>query len=180
MIFPLPSQQIVIINDNFLEESHIAALQSLWIEYNKVHWVGTDVEPANPLHQLMKKTKPNNIVSGATAWYNIRPVNPVEHNDIDSYCKNTKPKKPPEDTFLYYLKRASTGGELHLENGEIISCVRNRLIKFPARLNHRVSHYEGNRVSIGIIWWHDTPFSENTKRNNTLVLERPWEVGPKK
>ena len=170
------SQQIVIINDNFLEESHIAALQSLWIEYNKVHWLGTDAEPVNSLHQLMKKTKPNNIVSGATAWYNIRPVNPVEHNDIDSYCKKARPKKPPEDTFLYYLKEATTGGELHLENGEIIVCVRNRLIKFPASLNHRVSHYEGNRVSIGIIWWHDTPFSEDTKRDNTLALERPWEA----
>ena len=177
MILPLPSsQQIVIINDNFLKESHIAALQSLWIEYNNVHWLGTDAEPVNSLHQLMKKTKPNNIVSGATAWYNIGPVNPVDHNDIDSYCKKARPKKPPEDTFLYYLKEATTGGELHLENGEIIVCVRNRLIKFPASLNHRVSHYEGNRVSIGIIWWHDTPFSEDTKRHNTLALDRPWEA----
>ena len=168
-------QPIIIINDNFLEESHITALQSLWIEYNKVHWLGTDAYPTNPLHRLMNKTKPNSIVSGATAWYNIRPVDPVEHNDIDSYCKENWPKKPPEDTFTYYLKEATTGGELHLENGEIIICVRNRLVKFPANLRHKVARYEGNRISIGIIWWYDTPFSEDTKRDNTLVLDRPWE-----
>ena len=169
-------QQTAIINDNFLEESHITALQALWIEYNKVHWLGTDAESTNPLHQLMKKTKPNNsTVSGATAWYNIRPVNPTEHNDIDSYCKETLPKKPPENTFTYYLKEATTGGELHLESGEIIICVRNRLVRFPADLRHRVAHYEGNRISIGIIWWYDTPFSRDTKRDNTLVLDRPWE-----
>ena len=172
----LHERTALIINDNFLEESHITALQSLWIEYNKVHWLGTDAKSTNSLHRLMKKTKPNNsTVSGATAWYNIRPVNPVEHNDIDSYCKETLPKKPPEDTFTYYLKEATTGGELHLENGEIIICVRNRLVKFPADLRHRVAHYEGNRISIGIIWWYDTPFSEDTKRDNTLVLDRPWE-----
>ena len=169
-------QQLAIINDNFLTDSHIASLFSLWIEYNKVHWLGANVKSDNPLHRLMKKTKPNNVVSGATAWYNIRPINPVEHSDIDSYCeKTTHPIKPPENTFLYYLKEASSGGELHLENGEIINCVRNRLIKFPADLRHRVSQYEGNRVSIGIIWWYDTPFAKNAKRNNWLVLERPWE-----
>ena len=169
-------QQLAIINDNFLTDSHIASLFSLWIEYNKVHWLGANVKSDNPLHRLMKKTKPNNVVSGATAWYNIRPINPVEHSDIDSYCENTThPIKPPENTFLYYLKEASSGGELHLENGEIINCVRNRLIKFPADVRHRVSQYEGNRVSIGIIWWYDTPFAKNAKRNNWLVLERPWE-----
>ena len=168
-------KRLVIINDNFLEESHITALQSLWIEYNKVHWLGTDAERTNPLHRLIEKTKLNNIVSGATAWYNIRPVDPVEHNDIDSYCKEIQPKKPPENTFTYYLKEASRGGELHLENGEIIICVRNRLVKFPANLRHKVARYEGNRISIGIIWWYDTPFSEDTKRDNTLVLDRPWE-----
>ena len=171
----MKQQNQIIISDNFLEQSHIAELLSLSIEYSKVHWLGADANPTNPLHLLIKKTKPNIIVSGATAWYNIRPVDPVEHNDIDSYCKETLPKKPPEDTFTYYLKEATTGGELHLENGEIIICVRNRLVKFPADVRHRVAHYEGNRISIGIIWWYDTPFSEDTKRNNTLVLERPWE-----
>jgi hypothetical protein len=171
-------QNQIIISDNFLEQSHIAELLSLSIEYSKVHWLGADANPTNPLHLLIKKTKPNIIVSGATAWYNIRPINPVEHSDIDSYCKNTWPKKPPEYTFLYYLKEATVGGKLHLENGEIITCVKNRLVRFPADLRHKISSYKGNRISIGIIWWHDTPFSKNTKRNNMLVLDRPWAEKP--
>ena len=138
------------ITDNFLDDKHYNDLTSLHIEYSKVHWYGESCSPLNSLQKLISLTHYSDNLSGATAWYNIRPINPVEHSDIDSYCeKTTHPIKPPENTFLYYLKEASSGGELHLENGEIINCVRNRLIKFPAKLRHRV-----RKMQERIIGWY--------------------------
>ena len=78
----------ITIQDNFINKKLYEELTSLHIEYNKVHWIGALAKPKNALHKLVKKTMPDLDVypyTGATAWYNIRPVHPQWHNDIDSY-----------------------------------------------------------------------------------------------
>jgi len=42
-------------------------------------------------------------------------------------------------------------------------------------MTHRVAPYEGNRVSIGIVWWKITPDRyEEQKIDQYKVLERVW------
>ena len=41
---------------------------------------------------------------------------------------------------------------------------------------HRVQPYEGNRVSIGIIWWYDLPsIYGELSEYDTTALDRVWE-----
>ena len=147
-----------------------------------MHWVGINAKPKNILHKLVQKvasTEKN--MMGATAWYNIRPVNPQIHNDIDSYCtsngKTYYPSILPERTYIYYVKAPTHGGLLRLESGETVDPKVNRLINFPINLSHQVLPYEGNRVSIGFIYWPEVPIiygkvtSEETK-----IFDRIWEI----
>ena len=168
------------ITDNFIEPSIYNDLCSLSIEYNAVHWIGYNTSSSNPLHDLILQTKPEDIHTGATAWYNIRPIDPQWHNDIDSYCtrsgKKYIPKKLPLLTHLYYLKSPNEGGQLELETGELVEPHINRHVSFPCNITHRVRPYKGNRVSIGIIWWHDTPIYGKLPDNHTLTLHRQWEI----
>ena len=78
---------------------HYARQDLLWLKYH------LNAKPKNILHKLVQKvasTEKN--MMGATAWYNIRPVNPQIHNDIDSYCtsngKTYYPSILPERTYL--------------------------------------------------------------------------------
>ena len=167
--------------DNFLENKHYNDLTSLHIEYSKVHWYGESCSPQNSLQNLISLTQYSEQLSGATAWYNIRPIKPQWHNDIESYCtRNTIqyfPKKLPKYTFLYYVKTPDIGGELELETGDIIPPVINRLVRIPCNMPHRVRPYSGNRVSIGIIWWYDTSsIYGELQRNKSKVIERVWEL----
>ena len=168
------------ITDNYIPFSLYDDLLMFSTEYNKVHWMGYNATPDNPLHHLIHSTKPNTPHKGATAWYNIRPVNPQWHNDIDSYCtrsgKKYIPKKLPQLTHLYYLKSPEEGGQLELETGETVEPYTNRHVSFPCSIRHRVRPYKGNRVSIGIIWWHDTPIYGELPDNNTCSLHRQWEI----
>jgi hypothetical protein len=53
--------------------------------------------------------------------------------------------------------------------------IPNRLVYFDAFMTHRVAPYEGNRVSIGIVWWKITPDRyEEQKIDEYNVLERVW------
>ena len=71
---------LVIINDNFLEESHIAALQSLWIEYNKVHWLGDEL-----LLELIPLTK--ELMSITRKWRSkaLMRASKIEELTTDEY-----------------------------------------------------------------------------------------------
>jgi hypothetical protein len=169
------------ITDNFLDDKHYEELTSLHIEYGKVHWFGESCSPTNSLQKLIFSTHYSKDLSGATAWYNIRPLKPQWHNDIKSYCtQNTIehfPKKLPKYTFLYYVKTPDIGGELELETGDLITPVINRLVRIPCDMTHRVRPYAGNRVSIGIIWWYDVShIYGDLPRNKSQVLERVWEI----
>ena len=170
----------MIIEDNYIKNELYTSLCTLHIEYNKVHWIGYEAFPKNPLHELVLQTKPKETHRGATAWYNIRPIDPQWHNDIDSYCtrKGTRyiPQKPPSTTHLYYLKSPEKGGELELEDGTLVKPLVNRHVSFDCNITHRVRPYKGNRVSIGIIWWHDTPIYGDLPMNDTLTLHRQWEI----
>ena len=168
------------IQDNWIDKKHYDALCSLHIEYNSVHWLGYNAQSQHALHDLMLKDKPTIPHRGATAWYNIRPIDPQWHNDIDSYCTvngNTQyPIKRPERTNLYYLKTPDEGGELELKDGTLIKPLVNRHVSFDCSITHRVRPYKGNRVSIGIIWWHDTPIYGDLPMNKSLTLHRQWEI----
>ena len=183
----------ITIQDNFIDDKHYEELTSLHIEYNKVHWIGALAKPKNALHKLVLKTRPDipsatdklkppYSYTGATAWYNIRPVHPQWHNDIDSYCTKNgityTPQDKPPYTYLYYVKEPSKGGELQLETGDLIIPKLNRLVYFPCSLIHRVRMYTGNRVSIGIIWWFDIPSELYgvLGEKETRVLDRLWEI----
>ena len=168
------------ITDNYLEKELYDALCTLHIEYNSVHWLGYHANPQHALHELMIRTKPKQLHTGATTWYNIRPIDPQWHNDIDSYCTrkgNTYiPKNPPTLTHLYYLKSPIEGGELELKSGELVKPYVNRHVSFDCNITHRVRPYKGNRVSIGIIWWNDTPIYGTLPRNSSRTLHRQWEI----
>ena len=174
--------------DNYLEQDHVDALNALHIEYAKVHWVGAESNPnTNALTQLVHSTKNyvQDPVLGATAWYNVRPIDPVWHNDILSYCDKYPMNQLPESTFIYYMRAPDSGG--HLEIGgpigndswsinKTFEPKTNRLLYFDACLTHRVQPYEGNRVSIGIVWWKVTPDRyEEQKIDEYNVLERVWK-----
>ena len=169
------------IEDGYLTDKHYDDLCNFSIEYNKVHWIGRKAAASNPLYALVSKTYPNNQkLTGATAWYNIRPINPQWHNDIDSYCTyNKKPYYPytlPDYTYLYYMKAPESGGYLEIDTGDLIQPKINRLVYFPCQYTHRVQPYEGNRVSIGIIWWYDIPsIYGKLSEYETAAMDRVWE-----
>ena len=80
--------------DDYLPQDKVNELNSLTIEYAKVHWVGAKSESANPLTELVHSTQQylSAPALGATAWYNVRPINPVWHDDIPvSYTHLTLP-----------------------------------------------------------------------------------------
>ncbi|SVC33240.1 uncharacterized protein METZ01_LOCUS286094, partial [marine metagenome] len=173
---------VIEIIDNYASEDLYNQLLVENLYYGKVHWAGIQAEPANALHDLIHEVYRSNVeqedITGATAWYNIRPKNPKMHNDIDSYSTKKgisyRPEVLPERTFLYYLKSPESGGQLAIhtrasfvragqdiiwDDSEVdtISAIVNRLISMPADVTHRVLPYTGNRVSIGMIFWVDLP-----------------------
>ncbi len=188
--------------DNYASEDLYNQLLVENLYYGKVHWVGIRAEPENVLHDLVHEVYCSNVeqedITGATAWYNIRPKNQKIHNDIDSYSTQKgisyRPEVLPEKTFLYYLKSPDNGGQLAIytrasfvragqdiiwDDSEVdtISAIVNRLISMPANVTHRVLPYAGNRVSIGIIFWVDLPkIYPEADPNVNDVYDRIWEV----
>ena len=62
-----------------------------------------------------------------------------------------------------------------------IEPIQNRLVYFDATISHRVAPYKGNRVSIGMIWWGNTPeHYGNLSETETKVLPRIWEIEDEK
>ena len=143
----------------------------------------------------------HSIIKGATAWWNIRPTDPKPHSDLISYCTSGgvdyTPANPPTRTFIYYLRAPDKGGHLNIytkppvtnvkmSNREVFSWadyetdsiapISNRLISFPIEYTHAVQPYEGNRVSIGMIFWNTLP-SIYGKTNSYIndSYDRPWE-----
>ena len=171
--------------DNYLFDEKVQALNELHIEYAKVHWIGYEYNSKkNPLIDLVLSTKPvlQDRAHGATAWYNVRPIDPVWHSDILSYNDKLPTNHLPERTFVYYMREPDSGG--HLEIGgktwsvnETIEPKVNRLVYFDATLTHRVQPYEGNRVSISWVWWKTVPdrYDPVVLTNTSYhVLERFW------
>ena len=175
--------------DDYLPQEQVDALDNLTIGYAKVHWVGAESESVNPLTELVHSTQQylSEDALGATAWYNVRPVNPVWHNDIMSYNDKYPTDTTPEHTFLYYMRAPETGGHLEIGTGPDLGDVQwivsdtyepvpNRLLYFDATLTHRVQPYTGNRVSVGWVWWKITPDKyEKQFINEYKVLERVWK-----
>jgi hypothetical protein len=141
-------------------------------------------------------------INGATTWWNIRPTKPKPHNDRVSYCTvdgvDYTPTAVPEQTFIYYLRAPDKGGRLDIytqppitdvkigkeqffswadNQTDSIAPVNNRLISFPFDVTHAVQSYEGNRVSLGAIFWNKLPsnYGETNPMINTSY-DRPWEV----
>ena len=141
-------------------------------------------------------------IMGATAWWNIRPTNPKPHNDRVSYCTvdgvDYTPAAVPTNTFIYYLRAPDKGGRLNIytqppitnvkigeeqffswadHQTDSIAPINNRLISFPFNVTHAVQEYEGNRVSIGAIFWNELP--ANYGKTDPMInasYDRPWEV----
>ena len=171
--------------DDYLPQDKVTELNNLTIEYAKVHWVGAKSKSVNPLTELVHSTQQylSAPALGATAWYNVRPINPVWHDDIRSYNDNYPTNNLPEYTFLYYMRAPDTGGYLEIKGTARMSSsgdttfepIPNRLLYFDATLTHKVQPYTGNRVSIGIVWWKITPDRyEEQKIDEYRVLERTW------
>ena len=144
----------------------------------------------------------HSTIKGATAWWNIRPTDPKPHSDLISYCTSGgvdyTPDNPPTRTFIYYLKTSDKGGHLNIytkppievpnsaydyplfrwktQEVDSIAPISNRLISFPIEYTHAVQPYEGNRVSIGMIFWNTLP-SIYGKTNSYIndSYDRPWE-----
>jgi hypothetical protein len=148
------------------------------------------------VHEVYQSNVDQKDITGATAWYNIRPKNQKIHNDIDSYSTQKgisyRPDVLPEKTFLYYLKAPEKGGQLAIytrasfvragqdiiwDDSEVdtVSAIVNRLISMPANVTHRVLPYAGNRVSIGIIFWVDLPkIYPEADSNVNDVYDKMW------
>jgi hypothetical protein len=176
--------------------------------FSEVQWVGRRAKPDNVFHEFIHKifraAFPDGAssISGATAWWNIRPTNPKPHSDIVSYCTaggvDYTPKQPPEHTFIYYLRAPDKGGRLNIytkppitdvkigteqffswaeHETDSIAPVTNRLISFPMSVTHAVQPYEGNRVSIGAIFWNELPtIYGKTNPNINTSYDRPWAM----
>ena len=198
------------ITDNFLDDHTFDAIGKTSMMYSKVHWVGRHAQSENPLHDLVYKVfchewpDGHGSIKGATAWWNIRPIDPKPHSDLISYCTSGgvdyTPDNPPTRTFIYYLKAPENGGQLNiytkpplanLHNGmnwktsetDSIAPIPNRLVSFPIQYIHAVNPYHGNRVSIGMIFWNELPsiykssddFGGQTNPNYNTSFDRPWE-----
>ena len=189
---------MITVTDNFLDNDLLQALENTSMVYSKVHWIGKNAEPENAFHELIHKISHSGplfqdpSLSGATAWWNIRPIDPKPHSDLISYCTSNgvdyTPDPPPTTTFLYYLKAPDNGGHLNiytkppLENlnwneseTDSISAIPNRLVSFPINYIHTVQPYVGNRVSIGVIFWNTLPvIYGETNPNINDSYDRPW------
>ena len=204
---------MITIKDNFLDKDWVQELENTSRVYSKVHWIGREAEPENAVHELVHEIYAQyfhliyyNIdedchsilfeesdLSGATALWNIRPIDPKPHSDLISYCTSNgvdyTPDPPPDRTFLYYLKAPTTGGRLNiytkppLENmnwneseTDSIAAIPNRLVSLPIDYVHAVQPYLGNRVSIGVIFWKTLPtiYGETNPTINASY-DRPWE-----
>ena len=198
------------ITDNFLDDHTFDAIGKTSMMYSKVHWVGRHAQSENPLHDLVYKVfchewpDGHGSIKGATAWWNIRPIDPKPHSDLISYCTSGgvdyTPDNPPTRTFIYYLKAPENGGQLNiytkpplanLHNGmnwktsetDSIAPIPNRLVSFPIKYIHAVNPYHGNRGSIGRIFWNELPsiykssddFGGQTNPNYNTSFDRPWE-----
>jgi len=141
-------------------------------------------------------------IMGATSWWNIRPTNPKPHNDRVSYCTvdgvDYTPPVAPKETFIYYLRAPDKGGRLNIytkppitnvkigdeqffswadHQTDSIAPINNRLISFPFDVTHVVQPYEGNRVSIGVIFWNQLPTNYGvTDSTINTSYDRPWEI----
>ena len=74
------------------------------------------------------------------------------------------------------MKTPDNGGMLEIETGDLVQPKINRLVYFPCEYIHRVQLYQGNRVSIGIIWWYDLPsIYGNLSEFETSAIDRVWE-----
>jgi len=190
---------MITVTDNFLNKATLQALENTSMVYSKLYWVGKNALPENPFHDLVWKIFRNewrdghSRIRGATAWWNIRPVNPKPHSDLISYCTSNgvdyTPDPPPTTTFLYYLKAPTTGGRLniytkppleHMNWDELetdsIAAIPNRLVSFPIDYVHAVQPYLGNRVSIGVIFWNTLPtIYGETNQTINASYDRPWE-----
>ena len=185
---------MITVTDNFLDKDTLQALENTSMVYSKVHWIGKNALPENPFHDLVWKIFRNewrdgrSRIRGATAWWNIRPIDPKPHSDLISYCTSDgvdyTPDPPPTTTFLYYLKAPTEGGRLNiytkpsLENEsetDSIAAIPNRLVSFPIDYVHAVQPYVGNRVSIGVIFWNTLPtIYGETNPNINDSYDRPW------
>ena len=195
------------IYDDFLDDDLYDRLGKTSMTFSKVQWVGRYAEPENAFHEFVKKLyfhayPAGGEIMGATAWWNIRPSNPKPHNDRVSYCTvdgvDYTPPHVPEQTFIYYLRAPDKGGRLDIytqppitdvkigkeqffswadHQTDSIAPVSNRLISFPFDVTHAVQSYEGNRVSIGAIFWNELPsnYGDTDSKINTSY-DRPWEV----
>ena len=196
------------ITDNFLDDDSFEAVGETSMVYSKVHWVGRHAKSQNPFHDLVYKvfchewSDGHSSIKGATAWWNIRPINPKPHSDLISYCTSDgvdyTPDDPPKRTFIYYLRVPDKGGHLNIytkppleipnpaygyplfrwndQETDSIAPIPNRLISFPIECTHAVQPYEGNRVSIGMIFWNTLPsIYGKTNSNINDSYDRPWE-----
>ena len=203
---------MITIKDNFLHKDWIQELENTSMVYSKVHWIGRNAEPENMFHELVHEIYAQNLhliyynidencpsilfensyLSGATAWWNIRPIDPKPHSDLISYCTangvDYTPDPPPDRTFLYYLKAPTTGGRLNIytkpplehmnwneSETDSIAVIPNRLVSLPIEYVHAVQPYLGNRVSIGVIFWNTLPtiYGETNPDINDSY-DRPW------
>ena len=188
---------MITVTNNFLDKDSLQALENTSMVYSKVHWIGREAESENAFHKLVHKIfhhawpDGHSSISGATAWWNIRPIDPKPHSDLISYCTSNgvdyTPDPPPTTTFLYYLKAPSTGGRLniytqpslgllgHKSEIDSIAAIPNRLVSFPIDYIHAVQPYSGNRVSIGVIFWNTLPtiYGETNPTINASY-DRPW------
>ena len=183
---------MITVTDNFLQPELLQELENTSMVYSKVHWIGKNAKPENAFHKLIHEIDGELIwdgsLSGATAWWNIRPIDPKPHSDLISYCTSNgvdyTPDPPPTTTFLYYLKAPTEGGRLNiytkpsLENEsetDSIAAIPNRLVSFPIDYVHAVQPYVGNRVSIGVIFWNTLPtIYGKTNSNINDSYDRPW------
>ena len=200
---------MITITDNFLDKDSLQALENTSMVYSKVHWIGRNAKPENEFHNLVHKifqhewifqchdnpeSKPFGYASinGATAWWNIRPIDPKPHSDLISYCTSNgvdyTPDPPPTTTFLYYLKAPDNGGRLNIytkspveklnwneSETDSIAAIPNRLVSFPIDYVHAVQPYVGNRVSIGVIFWNTLPTIYGyTNPDINDSYDRPW------
>ena len=188
--------------DNYISKDLYGQLCTTSHFYSRITWAGINAEPECALHDLIHQTFQSHVrqknITGATAWWNIRAKDCRAHNDIESYSTQNnvsyRPDILPEKTFIYYLKAPERGGHLAIytrarffgtgkdivwkeHETDTISAIENRLIAFPSEIIHQVQPYEGNRVSIGMIFWVDLPkIYPAANPNMNMYFDRVWEI----
>ncbi len=158
-----------IIVDNFFAEDRLEVYQNKIlnrIENIPLSWFLIDEDHeyqdfCSDLISLSKKFYDLSDAIGYEFWtqHNSRPESIHYDKDEILWEKNNELKYPICSIVFYLYTKKLIGGNLHLEDGTIITPKENRVVMFSPGIVHYVEEFEGQRTSMLVNPWTYKPLA---------------------